>query len=211
MQDAEAFNPNLSLLQNALMLWLWAKQTEPNPEELAFNSFVDYRRLREGSIARIRALIADHQERLDGEMQLGGPGIDVEMDEVSPRAKAVKVDDITKINWYRWFAAAERGRRPLVLWSLPVASVKGAGQGGGKLSDKELHDAISGWRYRSQWCTPIRQEPMSTWAGRHQPMICPATRTTRPQRPGCPTSWARCRARGGSRAPTRQPFAPRRS
>jgi hypothetical protein len=45
-----------------------------------------------------------------------------------------------KVEWHRWIAAAEPGRREIVFRPLPAVYVSGLG--GGKMKDEELHTSI---------------------------------------------------------------------
>ena len=71
--------------------------------------------------------------------QVGGVGVDVEVDEVCLRARWVMKDGVWHREWIRYLAAVERGSSKIVLRQLDTRLVAGAGQGGGgALSNEEL-------------------------------------------------------------------------
>ena len=90
-------------------------------------------------------MLASHQEQADSAAKLGGPRIDVELGEISSRARAHQAPDgKVQVEWKRYLGAIERVSRNIVLRLLKDVWVKGAGQSGGQLSNEELHGAIMG-------------------------------------------------------------------
>ena len=145
LQNNDLFSHRLSLRQSMLILWHWARPQEPSTDELALLARVHHKSLVEGFVKRVRDIVGEFQEYEDAHMQLGGSGVDVEIDEVSFRARAVrKPDGSVAVEWHRWLCAAQRGSPLVALRPLPPVLVKGKGQGGGKLSDQELQDAVLG-------------------------------------------------------------------
>ena len=145
MQDVAAFQPRLGLRLCAILLWKWCRPIEPNSEELALETFVDHGHLVKDWLREVRCLLAEYQQRADHTAQLGGPGVDVELDEISFRASARRHPDGTiQVQWKRYLGVVERGSRNIVLRLLKDVWVHGAGQGGGQLSNEELHSAIMG-------------------------------------------------------------------
>ena len=69
------------------------------------------KRATSGFLDRVREAVASIQAARDAELQIGGPGIDVEADEVSFRARAVRVaageegEHAMRVEWRRWLGA----------------------------------------------------------------------------------------------------------
>jgi len=145
--EAEVWRDRYTLRQNVALLLLWARPREPSSEELAFDTFLNHESLVSGWLDNIRKVVASVQEVENGRVILGGPGYEVEMDEVCFRARwAVDEEGTEKREWMRYIAAWERGPTGLgkmILEKLETRRVKGAGQGGGgQLTAEELHKFI---------------------------------------------------------------------
>ena len=141
---ADIWQEGYTLRQNAALLLHWAKSTEPNSEELAADTFVDHGSLVRGWLKSAREVVSSEQARWNKEVQIGGPGVEVEIDEICFRARWVSDgEDGSCREWQRYIAAFERRSGKLVLMQLPTRRVKGAGQGGGgSLTSEELHSFI---------------------------------------------------------------------
>lgn len=99
-------------------------------------------------MSKARGVVSYVQSRENEEVVLGGPGIDVEIDEVCFRARWAREggrdDGEWGREWIRYIAAVQRGRSEvIVLKKLPSRWARGAGQGGGgSLTSEELHSFI---------------------------------------------------------------------
>jgi len=123
---------------------LWARAAEPSSEQLAEDAFVDHPKLVSGWLADARRVVAAAQTESNANVQLGGVGVEVELDEICFRARwAQDEDGHWGKEWIRYIAAYERHTGRIVLKQLPVRFAKGGGQGGGgALSSEELHDFL---------------------------------------------------------------------
>jgi len=141
---AEIWCGKYSLRQNASLFCRWAKSLEPSTEELALDAWLDHKRLVEGWVQNARDTVSEYQLFQNCTEQLGGPGVEVEIDEVCFRARWAEGDDGNwGREWHRYIAAHERHGGKLVLMALPPRFASGQGQGGGgALSNEELHDFI---------------------------------------------------------------------
>ena len=101
------------------------------------------------------------------EIQLGGPGIEVEADEICFRARWVLRTDPDTGNaewyreWVRWLALVERGSCKIVFRKLETRFAKGNGEGGGgALGNQELLNAIfpPGRRPLLKWGTIVHTD-----------------------------------------------------
>ena len=92
--------PGYSLRQNAQMLWHWARMQEGGLEELAEIMFVDHPKLLD-NVKTLRKAIAEYQEEENTNIQLGGVGVEVEIDEVCLRARWVTVNGVPHREWVR--------------------------------------------------------------------------------------------------------------
>jgi len=101
---------------------------------------VDANLLLSGWLRKLRVAIENAQEHYNSTTQLGGPGVDVEVDEVCFRAQwKCGLDGSSGKEWLRYIAAMERDGDDMVLMRLPHRFAKGGGQGGGgPLDDEEL-------------------------------------------------------------------------
>jgi hypothetical protein len=120
---------------------------EPCSEDLARHCFVNHGALVTHWLANARRIVAEAQELYNEDMQLGGAGIAVEMDEVCFRARWAysggEEDGTWGKEWIRYIAAFERRSGRLILKQLPSKFASGGGQGGGGgLTAEELHDFI---------------------------------------------------------------------
>ena len=148
LSGAEILVPGYSLKQNACLMYNWCRMQQPSCDDLAEFCLVDNGQL-EQHIASIRDIVCEVQEEDNLATQLGGPGVDVEADEVCFRARWVLAPDpetgerVWCREWVRWLAFIERGSSRIVFRQLETRVVKGDGQGGGgALGNQELHDAI---------------------------------------------------------------------
>jgi hypothetical protein len=100
----------------------------------------DAERLTTGWLHKVRLAIECAQDHYNNTTQLGGPGIDVEIDEVCFRAKWTRLSDgTTGKTWMRYVVAMERDGDDMVVMQLKPRFAKGGGQGGGgPIDDEEL-------------------------------------------------------------------------
>lgn len=142
--DSEVWSTAYSLRQNAALLLRWGRAAEPSSDDLAYDCFVDQPKLVSGWLRNIRNVVSFVQTRENECCQLGGMGVEVEIDEVCFRARWCEdADGRHGVEWLRYIAAFERSTGRMVLKQLPVRFAKGAGQGGGgSLSPEELHSFI---------------------------------------------------------------------
>ena len=96
----DLLSKRVSLRQQALVLWPWCQGQDGNPGDLAVAAHFHpealtgrcgRKRGTSGFLDRVREAVASVQAARDAELQIGGPGIDVEADEVSFSARAVRV------------------------------------------------------------------------------------------------------------------------
>ena len=143
LRSCEVANPSWTLQQNAALLWHWAQMQEPSGDELAGVAFVD-----NGSVpgwqGKLRDLVAEERQIVEDWIQLGGVGVDVEMDEVSFRWRKVtrsreEGGDYSLVE--RYVVVAERVGRRMLCIPLPTKKVV---QGGrcGAITNEELYAAI---------------------------------------------------------------------
>ena len=78
------------LKQNAALFLLWARATEPSSDELALDAMVDHGKLVRGWLKDVREVVSSVQEEANALIQIGGMGVDVEMDEVCFRARKLQ-------------------------------------------------------------------------------------------------------------------------
>ena len=98
---------------------------------------VDNRTIR-GLFDRFDQFFVPSISRMNDELQLGGLGEDVDMDEISFRS--VVMGD--KVHWIRYLAAAERGPSFVHLYKLSTRVTASGHGGGGPLSLEELGPAL---------------------------------------------------------------------
>ena len=142
--DAEIWQEGYTLRQNASLLLHWARQEEPGSDSLAQDAFVDHNRLVSGWLSKARRVVATVQKHENETIQIGGPGVEVEIDEVCFRARYINDGVVGHCReWQRYVCATERHGGKVILQKLPTKRVKGAGQGGGgSISREELHAFI---------------------------------------------------------------------
>jgi hypothetical protein len=139
LQGSVVMVSGYSLRQNANMFWHWARLQEAGTDELALECFLDQGKVVQ-NIGRLREVVAEFQQEENDNAQLGGVGIDVEVDEVCLRARWVLDEGVWKREWVRYLAAVERGSSKFVLRKLETRLVAGTGTGGGgALSNEELY------------------------------------------------------------------------
>ena len=105
MLTGSALVSGYSLKQNVSLLWHWARMQEANLDDLAEICFVDHGKL-VTNIGKLRSSIAAYQEEENLNRQLGGVGVDVEVDEVCLRARWVLINGV----WHReWIHPCRQG------------------------------------------------------------------------------------------------------
>ena len=72
---------------------LWARAPEPSSEQLADDAFVDHPKLVSGWLADARRVVAAAQTESNANVQLGGVGVEVELDEICFRARWAQDED----------------------------------------------------------------------------------------------------------------------
>ena len=141
--EADIWTQEYTLWQNAHLLLKWPSSPELNSHKLAQEVFVDANKLLTGWLAKARAVIERVQTHASETVQLGGPGVEVEMDELCFRCKWSRPDGSWGKEWVRYIAASERHGDKVVLMKLDTRWSTGAGQGGGgQLSREELYAFI---------------------------------------------------------------------
>ena len=141
LRSCEVANPHWSIQQNASLLWHWARLQEPSGDDLADVAFVHAKTVPAKFMAPLRAIVAEEQAVAEEHLQLGGVGVDVEMDEVCFRWRKIKKDGETFSRVERYLCTAERVGRKMLLVPLPVKDVAVGGRTGA-ISNEELYDAI---------------------------------------------------------------------
>ena len=84
---AETWQGSYSLRQNAALHTEWCKGMEPSSDMLAEDTFLDHGKLVSGWLRKVRGVVSEVQELRNSTWQLGGAGVDVEIDEVCFRAR----------------------------------------------------------------------------------------------------------------------------
>ena len=140
-EEQKLWLPRVSLRKQLACLWFFARGDSVEKTlaatDVAWDSaqklYVDF-----------VDVVAAHQEDANNKLQVGGPGLEVEADEVAFRCKAeTDLDGELKLWWLRYFGMARRGSSKMFLAKLPDRPVKGQGQGGGgALSKEELKDVL---------------------------------------------------------------------
>ena len=143
LRSCEVANPSWTLQQNAALLWHWARMQEPSGDDLAEVAFVDQRSVPAWQ-AKVRDLVAEERRIQEEVIQLGGVGVDVEMDEVSFRWRKVKRPkeeggDYSLVE--RYLCVAERVGRRMLCIPLPTKKVEVGGRCGA-ITNEELYAAI---------------------------------------------------------------------
>ena len=90
---------------------------------------------------KLRSLVAEEHCSVQSAVQLGGIGVDVEMDEVNFRTQEVFEGGERKFRMQRYLCAAERHSRKYVLVPLPEKFVK-SGSRTGAITNEELYQAM---------------------------------------------------------------------
>ena len=86
LRACEVANSSWTLQQNAALLWHWARMQEPSGDDLAAVAFVDDKAVPAWQRG-VRDVMAEERRVVEEWLQLGGVGVDVEMDEVSFRRR----------------------------------------------------------------------------------------------------------------------------
>ena len=118
-------------------MWLHTSKLNLSPDNCSLIMNVDNRTIR-GLFDRFDQFFVPLISGMNDEMQLGGLGEDVEMDEISFRS--VTVED--KVHWIRFLACAKRGSSFVHLYKLPNPVTASGQGGGGPLSLEELGPAL---------------------------------------------------------------------
>lgn len=138
LRSCEAANPFWTAQQNAALLWHWAKQQEPSGDELTEVAHVDHAKLPGTFQTPLRKMVAEERRVLESWLQLGGPGVDVEIDEVSFRwRKAAGGGSVVD----RFVCLVERNSRKMLLIELPQKVVAIGGKCGA-ITNVELYAVI---------------------------------------------------------------------
>ena len=124
---AEIWTDEYTLSQNAHLLFKWPSSPEPNSVQLAQEVFVDADCLLTGWLAKARAVVERVQSHAAQTVQLGGPGVEVEMDELCFRRRWTRPDGSWGKEWVRYISASERHGDKMVLMKLNTQWAKGAG------------------------------------------------------------------------------------
>ena len=135
--DLDLFEGRLPLRSFASAMWLHTSKLNLSPDNCSLIMNVDNRTIR-GLFDRFDQFFVPLISRMNDEMQLGGLGEDVEMDEISFRS--VTVED--KVHWIRFLACAKRGSSFVHLYKLPNRVTASGQGGGGPLSLEELGPAL---------------------------------------------------------------------
>ena len=81
--ESSSLDGEYTVRQNALLSFRWCNAEEPSSETLARGCFVDPRKLEKGWLRRVRAVVSEQQALVNSTAQLGGPGIEVQIAEVT--------------------------------------------------------------------------------------------------------------------------------
>ena len=141
LRSCEVANVGWSLQQNAMLLWGWCKQQEPSGDDLALAGFVDAVTVPTKWQAPLRSLVAEEQLAAEGQLQLGGVGVDVEIDEVCFRWRKILRDGKHLSLVDRYLCLAERDSRKMLLVPLPQKVVAVGGRTGA-IGNEELYAAL---------------------------------------------------------------------
>ena len=117
-EDLDLFEGRLPLRSFASALWLHISKLNLSPDNCSLIMNVDNRTIR-GLFDRFDQFFVPLISRMNDELQLGGLGEDVEMDEISFRS--VVMGD--KVHWIRYLAAAKPGSSFVHLYKLSTRSV----------------------------------------------------------------------------------------
>ena len=139
LRSCELANAWWSLQQNATLFWHWARMQEPSGDDLCEVGFVDHAKIPVSFQGPLRKVVAEEQWISDMALQLGGVGVDVEMDEVSFRWRKAKDGEGSVVE--RYLGVCERNSRKMLLIKLPTRHVEIGGRCGA-ISNEELYNAM---------------------------------------------------------------------
>ena len=141
LSSCEVANPYWTLQQNANLLAQWCQMQEPSADTLATGGCVDADTVSSEFLEPLREMVAEEQRIVQDCLQLGGVGVDVEMDEVSFRVQKVSEVGGRRIYVHRFLCTAERDSRRFMLIELPTRLYVAGGRTG-PISNEELYQAI---------------------------------------------------------------------
>ena len=130
--DQDLFCKRIPLRSAVGYLWILCT-LNLSPDKAGLILGLDSRTVREQWDA-FRAFLCPLVERMNAELTIGGPGMDVELDEVSFRSTALK----KSVLWIRFIGMVRRGSSKIFLAKLPYRLTSGGQGGGGPLSMEEL-------------------------------------------------------------------------
>eukprot|EP00438_Fugacium_kawagutii_P013600 Skav223061 [mRNA] locus=scaffold1069:453384:454902:+ [translate_table: standard] len=136
-EDLDLFEGKLPLRSFASALWLRISKLNLSPDNCSLIMNVDNRTIR-GLFDRFDQFFVRLISRMNDELQLGGLGEDVEMDEIAFRSVTV----LDQVHWIRFLAAAKRGSSFVHLYKLTTRVTASGQGGGGPLSLEELGPAL---------------------------------------------------------------------
>ena len=139
LRSCELANNWQSLLQNATLFWHWSRMQEPSGDDLSEFGFVDHAKVPASFQSPLRKVVAEEQVISDMFLQLGGVGVDVEMDEVSFRWRKDPDGEGSIVD--RYLGVCERVSRKMLLIKLPTKHVKIGGRCGA-ITNEELYNAM---------------------------------------------------------------------
>jgi len=156
----DAWPSGIPLKDQVLMAWHYANpMVEPSPVRVA-ETFGLFPRTVRDRFDRWRSLVADHTERINNEMRLGGwneatnAPREIEMDEVLLRSVGVLEDGEPKVRTVRWCGMGERGHpSTFLLFRLPDRTVEAGG--GGPISSEELDKVLLLKRPEGEGCEAV--------------------------------------------------------
>ena len=134
-RDKDLFCKRIPLRSAVGSLWLLCTMSM-SPDSAGLILGLDSRAVREQWDA-FRGWLCPLVERMNNELKVGGPGMDVELDEVSFRSAGLE----HSVLWIRFLGMVRRGSSKIFLAKLPYRLTAAGQGGGGPLSMEELRSA----------------------------------------------------------------------
>ena len=118
LADEQLWLTRLSFRKQVKALWIFARGY--HPEQCHELLGLHYGSSVLALYRRYLKIVAEHQERENMGLQIGGPKQHCEADEVCFRCRAVVVDNVQKVEWLRYIAVIRHGSSKIYLEELPV-------------------------------------------------------------------------------------------
>ena len=135
-QDRDLFCKRIALRSAVGCLWLMCT-LNLSPDQAGLILGLDSRTVREQWDA-FRSWLCPLVEKMNEELTVGGPGMDVEIDEVAFRSAGLN----TSVLWLRFIGMVRRGSSKIYIAKLPYRLSQGGQGGGGPLSLEELRSVM---------------------------------------------------------------------